>query len=165
MSLASWLKMIICNIISNVLNAFRSCYLNQLFCKFSIYFSKYYRPLGSWSALVYDHPYHDKCDHHHNHHNHQGAEVWVINFVSYLRRLSLGRQQVQCLRAIGMLSRFSIIFPIIATLLTNTQKHKNIDTQILKCSHISDNTIDPLDKYTNIQVQCIHHRNMRQLLL
>ena len=31
---------------------FRSCYLNQLFCKFWIYFSKYYRPLGSWSALI-----------------------------------------------------------------------------------------------------------------
>ena len=35
-----------------VLNVFSSCYLNQLFCKFWIYFSKYYRPLGSWSALV-----------------------------------------------------------------------------------------------------------------
>ena len=35
-----------------VLNVFRSCYLNQWFCKFSIYFSKYFRPLGSWSALV-----------------------------------------------------------------------------------------------------------------
>ena len=33
-----------------VLNVFYSCYLNQLFCKFWIYFSKYYRPLGSWSA-------------------------------------------------------------------------------------------------------------------
>ena len=33
-----------------MLNVFRSCYLNQLFCKFSINFSKYFRPLGSWSA-------------------------------------------------------------------------------------------------------------------
>ena len=106
----------------------------------------------------YDHPYHDKCDHHHNHHNHQGAEVWVINFVSYLRRLSLGRQQVQCLRTIGMLSRFSIIFPIIATLLTNTQKHKYTNTQILKCSVYTigilgncfynfPDSVDPVDKH------------------
>ena len=34
-----------------VLNVFKSCYLNKLFCKFWIYFSKYYRLLGSWSAL------------------------------------------------------------------------------------------------------------------
>ena len=30
---------------------FMSCYLNKPFCIFGIYFSKYYRPLGSWSAL------------------------------------------------------------------------------------------------------------------
>ena len=35
-----------------VLNVFRSCYLNKLFCKFWMYFSKYYRLLGSWSAQV-----------------------------------------------------------------------------------------------------------------
>ena len=40
------------NICSIVLNVFRSCYLNQWFCKFSIYFSMYFRPLGSWSTLV-----------------------------------------------------------------------------------------------------------------
>ena len=33
-----------------VLNVFRSCYLNQLFCKFWIYFSEYYQPIGFWSA-------------------------------------------------------------------------------------------------------------------
>ena len=45
----------ICKIIFNatcqsrcVLNVLWSCYLNQRFCKFWIYFSKYYRTLGSW---------------------------------------------------------------------------------------------------------------------
>ena len=35
-----------------VLNVFSSCYLNRWFCKFWIYFSKYYQPLGSWSAQI-----------------------------------------------------------------------------------------------------------------
>ena len=46
------IAMIIKLLMMIVLNVFRSCYLNKLFCKFWIYFSKYYRPLGSWSALV-----------------------------------------------------------------------------------------------------------------
>ena len=38
---------------THCVECFMSCYLNKLFCIFGIYFSKYYRPLGSWSAQKY----------------------------------------------------------------------------------------------------------------
>ena len=71
--------------------------------------------------------YHQNDDHHRppdifdHPHNDQGAEVWVVNFVSYLRRLSPSRQQVQSTRHWNAKQVFYHISDNTFTLATNTQ--------------------------------------------